>query len=136
MPDAAPQSYPVIIYDGDCVFCSKVVRWVLKADRASRFYFTTRQSLFTSGLLRQLHRDQFHSVVVVEEDRLYEKSDAAFRILEVLGGSWKLLLIFRWLPRRFRDGAYELVARYRYRIAGKRHDCFLPVPAVAHRFLP
>lgn len=136
MSDTAPSRYPVIVYDGDCVFCSKVVQRVLKADHASRFYFTARSSVFSSALLQQLNRDQFHSLVVVEKNRLYEKSDAAFRIWEILGGPWKLLLLFRWWPRNIRDGVYDFVARHRYRIAGRQNSCFLAGPSLSHRFIP
>jgi len=41
----------------------------------------------------------------------------------------------RIVPRALRDPLYELVARNRYRIAGRRNTCFVPTPEHRSRFL-
>ena len=81
------------------------------------------------------------SVVLVErssdtdEERVFIRSDAALRVVAYLGGWWKLLLVFRVLPRPVRDFFYDLFARYRYRLFGKHDSCPLPSPEVRARFI-
>jgi predicted DCC family thiol-disulfide oxidoreductase YuxK len=54
-----------------------------------------------------------------------------------LGGVWGLIGgTLRLVPPPLRDVGYSLVARYRYRIFGKKETCRLPTPAERGRFLP
>ena len=39
-------SKEIIIYDGICVLCNKVVRWVIKKDKDSLFLISNFQSKF------------------------------------------------------------------------------------------
>jgi len=49
---------------------------------------------------------------------------------------WSLLGgAFRVLPRPIRDRLYELIARNRLRLFGKRETCFVPDRNYADRFL-
>lgn len=47
------------------------------------------------------------------------------RLCRMLGGRWKLFLIFGLIPRPIRDWAYRIVARHRYRWFGKVDQCAL-----------
>ena len=81
------------------------------------------------------------SVVYVRDfdgprETLYLRSDAATAILRDLGGGYRLLAIFRLLPRVVRDAAYDWIAAHRYRWFGKLDACRLPEKGVENRFLP
>jgi predicted DCC family thiol-disulfide oxidoreductase YuxK len=69
------------------------------------------------------------------QEAVYTRSDAALRIADGLGGIWTLALAARLLPRSFRDACYDLVARNRYRIFGRRTECRLPCEEDKRRFL-
>lgn len=80
------------------------------------------------------------SVVVIETDadgneHAFSHSTAALHICRYLGGFWRLFLVFYILPRPLRDACYDLFARYRYRLFGKRESCMVPAPEVRDRFI-
>lgn len=127
---------PVILFDGVCNLCNGFVRFVVRYDSRGRFAFAPLQSAVGEELLERhgLDTESFDSVVLVDGDRYYEKSDAALRILGRLDGPWPLAWPFLYLPRFVRDAAYDLVADYRYRIFGKKAECPIPDPEVRERF--
>jgi predicted DCC family thiol-disulfide oxidoreductase YuxK len=87
--------------------------------------------------LRQfnLPADQVESVVLIQGDTLYTKSTAALRILKELHGWPKLLAAFIFLPRPLRDFVYDVTAKTRYSIFGKRDTCLVATKEISDRFL-
>ena len=65
----------------------------------------------------------------------YIKSDAALEIARGLKGYSLLPVLFGWIPKGIRDGIYDLVARNRYRMFGKKRECMVPTPELKARFL-
>ena len=64
-------------------------------------------------------------VIFQDGDHLYIKSDAVLKILKEIGGFWKLFYLLIIIPKSFRDWVYELIARNRYQIFGKRDQCMI-----------
>ena len=64
------------------------------------------------------------------------KSEAVLRVVECLGGGWRLARPLRLVPQALRDTVYDFVAKNRYRWFGKRETCRLPSDAERERFLP
>jgi len=136
-------SHPIILYDGVCGLCDRLVQFVLKRDRDDRFQFAALQSAFARAIL-QRHGlnpdllDTFHLVFDYGESsvRVLARSDAVSAALDQLGGSWRVLAkLFDLFPTQFRDWQYNLIARNRYQLFGKRDACTLPDPKVRHKFL-
>jgi len=136
-------SHPIILYDGVCGLCDRLVQFVLKRDRDDRFQFAALQSAFARAIL-QRHGlnpdllDTFHLVFDYGEssERVLARSDAVSAALDQLGGSWRILAkLFDLFPTQFRDWQYNLIARNRYQLFGKRDACTLPDPKVRHKFL-
>lgn len=78
------------------------------------------------------------SVALLTADgRLLVRSDAFIHIFRRLGGPWSALAaVCAVVPRRLRDAVYNLVARTRYRIFGRRDDMCPIVPiSLRERFL-
>lgn len=131
----------IVLYDGVCVFCNGVVRFFLKRDREGRLYFAPLQGT-TAERLRRRHPQipkELETFVYVEtqgdEERVFLRSEAFFRLLGTLGPPWRWLALLRLLPRRFADAAYGAFARRRYRWFGQLDACPVPPPAVRERFL-
>lgn len=59
------------------------------------------------------------SLVLVEDGCAYVRSDAALRIARRLKPPWPAFVVFRALPRTWRDGIYNWIARHRYRWFGR-----------------
>jgi predicted DCC family thiol-disulfide oxidoreductase YuxK len=67
--------------------------------------------------------------------RLYRRSDAVVRTLQILGQTWdrgtRLYALLMRFPRPMREFGYALIARFRYRIFGRYDTC--PVPTAEQR---
>ncbi|MEO6759476.1 MAG: thiol-disulfide oxidoreductase DCC family protein [Saprospiraceae bacterium] len=128
---------PVLLFDGVCNLCNASVQWVLTHDPRGVFRFAALQSETGQELLHQFGLDQesFNSVVLVDGDRIYLRSDAPLEIVRRLGGAWPLLYGFKIIPRFLRDAIYNWIARNRYRWFGKREACMLPRAEWKARFL-
>jgi predicted DCC family thiol-disulfide oxidoreductase YuxK len=129
--------HPIVLFDGVCNLCSGSVQFILKRDPEGRFRFASLQSEVGQRYLDELRVDRqaVDSVILIAGDRWYKEGDAALRIARLLPGPWKVLGIFRLLPRPLRDRLYRLIARNRYRWFGKRESCWLPTPELRGRFL-
>ncbi|MEN5274379.1 thiol-disulfide oxidoreductase DCC family protein [Stenotrophomonas lactitubi] len=127
----------VIVFDGVCALCSRWVRFLLRFDRQERFRFAAMQGAQGSALLRAHGLDAHDptSFLLLDGQGAWTDTDAILRVLDALGGGWRLAGVLRVLPRRWRDGAYRVLARNRYRWFGRHDACFLPTPAQAARFL-
>ena len=126
----------IVLFDGVCNFCSDSVNFIIRHDTENRFAFTPLQS--EKGIeLRAKYGidDDIDSIVLIEDDRAFTRSTAALRIAKRLGGVWALGYALIVVPRPVRDYFYELFAKYRYRLFGKKDECMLPTPEVRARFL-
>jgi predicted DCC family thiol-disulfide oxidoreductase YuxK len=143
MKPAMPASNPIILYDGVCGLCNRLVQFVLRHDSCDRFLFAALQSDFANRVLRQhgATPEDLDTVYVVLDhalpgERLASRSDAARVVLNELGRGWGVLgRALRVFPRWLRNWAYNLVARNRYRIFGKHDSCPIPSENDRHKFL-
>jgi predicted DCC family thiol-disulfide oxidoreductase YuxK len=127
----------LILFDGVCNLCNGIVQFIIKRDPHARFRFASLQSAAGQLHLKRfgLDPDVLHSVILIDGDNVYERSDAALLIAKHLGPPWKLLAGFNIFPKFLRDAGYNLVARNRYRIFGKKDQCMIPTPELKARFL-
>ena len=132
-----PNKTLLILFDGVCNLCNGFVKFLIKRDPAGKFRFASLQSDFgRSQLIRfNLNPDLLHSVIVIEGDNVLQRSDAALRIVTQLGGPWKILNALKIFPRFLRDALYNVVARNRYKVFGKRDSCMIPTPELKARFI-
>lgn len=126
----------LVLFDGVCNLCNGAVQFIIKRDPEGKFVFASLQSDFASDQLKKFGMDpgSLHSIIVIEEDKMLERSDAILSIASHLNGFWRMFRAFRLLPRFIRDGLYDLVASYRYRIFGKQDSCMIPTPELKARF--
>lgn len=115
----------IILFDDECILCNKCARWIIKNDKQRRFKFLALQSSSANTLLDKygFDKNNFDSVILIDEDKLYTESDAALRIVKYLDGAKKYLYILRILPKSFRDFFYKIIARNRYKWFGKTDIC-------------
>jgi predicted DCC family thiol-disulfide oxidoreductase YuxK len=137
-PDPVEVPSPVLVlFDGVCNLCNGIVRFIIKRDPRGKFRFASIQSDVGQSQLRQftLDPDSLHSVVVIDDGKVFERSDAALRIARELGIPWKWFTALKILPRFLRDACYDLIASHRYRIFGRREHCMVAPPEWKDRFL-
>ena len=135
---------PVLLFDGECGLCNRVVRLLLRFDAEGRLRFAALQSVPAQEFLRRhgLPAADFDSLVFVPdwarrgEKKFLLRTDgviAALRAGGPLGAELAAVLAF--FPAGWRDAGYRLVARWRYRIFGEWRARPLARAEWAGRFL-
>ena len=127
----------VVLFDGTCKLCNGWATFIIQQDKERRLTLSAVQSPEGQALLRWagLPQDAFNTIVLVEDDRFYVRSDAMFRIIAHLPARWHWLLLGRVFPKVIRDWLYDRIALNRYRIFGRYDACRLPPADHAERFL-
>lgn len=110
----------ILLFDGLCNLCSRLVNFIIKRDKKEKFLFVSLQSANGHSLLKKfgLLTDDFDSVVFIRGDKYFLKSSAIIHILKELGGIWRLFFIFIIIPHFIRDFIYNIIAKRRYKIFG------------------
>lgn len=127
----------MLLFDGVCNLCNASINFVIDQDEAGYFKFAPLQSEVAATLLSRYHLDSTYldSVVLIENGRHYQNSEAALRAARRLGPPWAALFVFMVVPGPLRDLVYRWIARNRYRWFGQRDQCRLPTPDLRARFL-
>ena len=137
--DTPGTAHGIVLFDGVCNLCNASVLFILDRDARGHFRFATLQSEAGVKALRAHGREAAtgdpDSVVLIEGDRVYDRSDAGLRIARRLSGAWPVLAVFLVMPRFLRDAVYKLISRNRYRWFGRTEACRIPTPALRARFL-
>jgi len=127
----------IILFDGVCNFCDASVNFIIDRDKKNVFKFAALQSEKGQEILDyfKLPKDDFDSFVFIENDKVFKKSSAALRIANKLGGLWKIFYPFIIIPKFIRDFFYNLIAKNRYKLFGKKDACRIPTPELKQKFL-
>jgi predicted DCC family thiol-disulfide oxidoreductase YuxK len=117
---------PVLVYDGDCGFCTTSVRFIerripTKAEIAA-YQFADLDALGTTAARAS------SEVLWVEGARIYGGAQAVAELLIDAGGPWRPLGLLIRLPafRWIAAGVYHLVTVNRHRLPGGTPACALP----------
>jgi predicted DCC family thiol-disulfide oxidoreductase YuxK len=105
-----------------CNLCSGSVQFIIERDPKAKFRFASLQSLFGQEQLEKykLDKNHLHSIILLKDEKFYQRSNAALEIAKELSGLWPVMYIFKILPLFIRDGIYNWIARNRYRWFGNR----------------
>ena len=135
--DLDTRVHPVVLFDGVCNLCAGWVQFVVPRDEDGTLRFAPLQSDIGATLLEGCGYDAAdrESIVLVEDGQCYRKSAAVLRIAAHLDGPWPFARHLRAVPGPLRDVAYDLVARYRYDVFGRKEQCMVPSPDIRDRFL-
>jgi len=146
---AAPAQDPIratgghlVLYDGVCGLCSRLVQFVLARDRQRVFSFAALQSDTGRAIVERLGGDP-HALTTffvvanhgTTEARLMSRSRGVLFLARELGWPWKAAGLLRVLPMAVLDVGYNVVARHRYRVFGRREQCLMPRPEDRDRFI-
>ena len=127
----------IVVMDARCGLCASGARWIAKRDTAQQFHIVPMQSGLGRRLLLQhgLDPDDPASWLYLERGKALTGFDAWARVGQVLGGSARVLLLLKAIPKPLRDKAYGLMSRNRIRMFGTDDLCHMPNPDVALRLL-
>jgi predicted DCC family thiol-disulfide oxidoreductase YuxK len=132
---------PVLLFDGECGLCNRMVQLVLRADRRGAARFATLEGRFARELrARHSELSSVDSMAWVEPgadgpgERVFIRSEAALRVADYLGFPWRALTAARIIPRALRDRVYDWVARRRHRWFARVPSCSIPAAESRERF--
>jgi len=110
----------IILFDGTCKLCNNVVRFITKKDSIGIFCFIPLESEKASEYLNRYNKKNVNkgSVLLVQNEKIFTKSNAVLHILKCLDGLWPLFYVFIVVPAFIRDPVYDIIAKYRYRWFG------------------
>ena len=117
----------IIYFDGICGLCNSFVKLLLKID--SDLKFATLQGKTGQKLLNKMNfsKSDFDTVIFQKNDQIYTRSTAVFEIFKTIGGFWKILLIFSFLPISITDKLYRYIALKRFKVFGKLDQCDISI---------
>jgi predicted DCC family thiol-disulfide oxidoreductase YuxK len=139
--DPAVPSFPddkaVLVFDGVCVLCSGLAKFILRHDSAFAFRFVTAQSPLGQALMRHYGFDPeaLETNLVISGGRARAKLDAVAEGGALLGWPWRAASVLRYLPRPLADWLYDRVAQNRYALFGRTDSCMIPPPDWRDRFI-
>jgi predicted DCC family thiol-disulfide oxidoreductase YuxK len=119
-------SLAILKFDTTCLLCHRTVQFILRHDKKDVFLFDT----LTSG-----EYEGIDSVVFIYQGQTYFYSTAVLKAIELLGGWWKLCLIFSIIPVSWRDYLYKVIAKNRSKWFGKTDTCLIPKEKDRRKFL-
>ena len=132
----------LVLYDGVCGLCSRLLRFIIEHDRRHAFAFASLQSEVGRALVERFGGDPgtLTTFRVVADYRtrqaeMFVRSRAILFVAGELGWPWKASAMFRILPAVILDPFYDAIARHRYRIFGRYDQCLIPDPDIRRRFV-
>ncbi len=125
----------IILFDGICNLCEASVKFIISHDSNDYFHFASQSSQIGRRLLKEYNLEEMDSIILIRDGIAYSHSDAALEIVRELNGFYRYLYIFRFIPKILRDTIYSLIAKYRYKIFGKKKNCIVPTSIFRDKFL-
>jgi predicted DCC family thiol-disulfide oxidoreductase YuxK len=121
------ESRPVLVYDGDCAFCTTAVHFIERRVRP-RCEITPWQFADLDALGTTQRRAEYELLWVTPIGTIDGGAQAVARLLLSAGRGWAVLGALLSLPplRWVAHGVYRLVANNRERMPGGTPACALP----------
>jgi predicted DCC family thiol-disulfide oxidoreductase YuxK len=142
LPPRAVEGKDVLFYDGTCGLCHRVVRLALAEDAGggATLAFAPLQGATFASMVSSEERAALPDSLVVRtaDGRTLVRSRAVRRVLDHLGGLWRLAAMAAALvPSALADAVYDVVARVRLKLFARPQEaCPLVAAELRARFLP
>lgn len=133
-----PEGAILLLIDGTCIFCNRLVAFILRHDARAVFHFTHLQGELASSILARHglipDLDVIYAVTDVgkSSERVRRDGEAARQIWPRL--FW-FAAVLRLVPLFLLNGQYRLFAKIRYRLFGQAPACIAPSGDERRRFL-
>ena len=113
----------IIYYDGECGLCHLAVRFILRVDSKSKFYFSPLSNLGNN--LKYID-----SIILKRGNKVFYEGQAIIMIFENIENNWNCLAkVFRLIPINVLDAAYRWVSTNRAKISVKKASSCPMVPS-------
>ena len=140
-PASIEEGAHLVLYDGVCGLCSRLLQFLLEHDRRAAFTFASLQSAVGRTIVERFgdpnELASFHVLANYRGNKpqMFSRSRAALFVAGQLGWPWKAAVLARVLPTSILDDVYNVMARNRYRVFGRDEQCLTPRPEFRDRFV-
>jgi predicted DCC family thiol-disulfide oxidoreductase YuxK len=116
--------------------CNNSVSFLIKYDKNYIFKFVALQTSAGQSIINQYGLlNEGKSVVLIKDGIVFYKSDAVIEIAKQIKG-WPHIFKYGYLfPKFLRDGIYNLIAKNRYFLFGRKETCAIPSEKDRERFI-
>ena len=129
----------IIFIDGQCVLCNKFALFVHSKDKTKKIKFSTLQgNTFKKLSIPKIFPliSNLKTIIFYDGKNFYTQFDAILYILAECSLSLKVLsILLKIIPKKLRDLGYNIIAKFRYLIFGKKHTCQLPSTKFSNKIL-
>jgi predicted DCC family thiol-disulfide oxidoreductase YuxK len=131
------ENSPIVFFDGECNLCNTSVNFILDFESDDQFYFCSLNSKIANQILKEnfLLVEIPDSIVLLYQNKVYFKSDAVLQISKFLKPPFSFINLFGFIPTTVRDFFYDLIAKYRYKVFGRKDFCRVNSPSLNKKFL-
>ena len=126
----------IIFFDGACNMCNSFVRLIIKLDYKEQFIFCPISSKKGQKIINKFSLDlkNIDSILLLKNNKITLKSEAVIEILVSLSLLFRFFLILKILPSKLLDLIYDFIAKYRYKLFGRKESCIIPDEKYKSRF--
>ncbi|HQV06722.1 MAG TPA: DCC1-like thiol-disulfide oxidoreductase family protein [Chitinophagaceae bacterium] len=136
MQTALKTTTPVVLFDGVCNFCNRMVSFAIRHDKKGALKFAPIQSAKGREYFSKFGIDKnADTVILVVDEKVYTYAGAAIRICRYLDWPVKVYYGFIIVPSFISQPLYKWFAARRYKWFGKKESCMVPTEDVKDRFL-
>ena len=118
----------IIFFYGICNLCNSFVNLIIVMDKKKKFLFSPISGKKGQEIVKlyDLNNKKIDSIILLSNNEIKVKSDAAIQIITSLNIFFKVFFIFKITPKIFLDFIYDFIAKNRYQYFGKRNSCSIP----------
>jgi predicted DCC family thiol-disulfide oxidoreductase YuxK len=117
----------IVLFDGYCVLCSHFAQRLIKCLGSQIRLIPMQSSEGQKKLQHHLLSSIPNEVVIIKDKKAITGVAAVIQLMKMSKGICQLAgKIIQLVPHPFSQLIYRLVARYRYRLFGRRSSCYLP----------
>lgn len=126
----------IIFFDGVCNMCNSFVRLIIKLDYKEQFIFCPISSKKGQKIINKFNLElkKIDSIILLKNNKITLKSEAVIKILVSLNLFFRFFLILKILPSKLLDLIYDFIAKYRYKLFGRKESCIIPDEKYKSRF--
>lgn len=115
------ESGPVVLFDGTCAMCSRLVRFILDHESSDALLFVPNASEYGRLICENygLGETPRATIVLIQEGAVLTRSEAVLALASFLRPPYSWVRCLRIIPRPIRDVVYRIIARCRYVVFGR-----------------
>ena len=135
----SPPGPTLLLVDGTCIFCNRLVSFLLRRDRGQLFRYAQIQGETATALFSR-HKliadiDTIYAITDFggPAERVWTDGAASRRIWPQI---YRIAKVLHIVPLFLLNLQYRLFAKIRYRLFGQAQACIAPTAEERSRFLP